>query len=332
MRWPKERLLDERICDLGLELAGTTLQGGIDQLYRELTRRGLEFQPHFWLSDEWYCPDGVPGVAIPFYLAHPRLRRLEQEFILEVEGGDRTWLMKLLRHETAHALLNAYRLDKEREWRRHFGRPNAPYPDTYLPKPYSKRFVMNLPNWYAQAHPHEDWAETFAVWLQPGSDWRNRYRNWPALKKLEYVDALMNELGHKRPRLRNRREVLPVTKIRMTLREYYDEKLKRYGSDSPEFFDRDLRKLFSDAPEHARHEKASHYIRRVRNDVMDVVERWTSEYRYRISEVLKDMVKRCDELGLRVARDDESMKPEMVACLTMLVMNKLHSGGFHISL
>ena len=331
-RWPNERLLDVRICDLGLDLAGTTLQGGIDQLFRELTRRHLEFRPHFWLSDEWYCPDGVPGVAIPFYLAHPRLRRLEQDFVLEVEGGDRTWLMKLLRHESAHALLNAYRLDKRRDWRRHFGRPNLTYPDTYLPKPYSKRFVLNLPNWYAQAHPHEDWAETFAVWLQPGSDWRNRYRNWPALKKLEYVDALMTELGQARPRLRNRREILPVKKIRMTLREYYEEKLKRYGTDSPEFFDRDLRKLFSDAPEHARQERASHYIRRVRHDVIEVVERWTAEYRYRINEVLKDMVKRCDELGLRVVRDDESMKPEMVACLTMLVMNKLHSGGFHISL
>ena len=41
---------------------------------------------------------------------------------------------------------------------------------------------------YAQKHPDEDWAETFAVWLE-GGPWRRRYRDWQvALAKLEYVD------------------------------------------------------------------------------------------------------------------------------------------------
>ncbi len=331
-RWPTEKLLDARICDLGLSIEGTPLESRIRQLYQELERAGFGFRPHFWLSDDWYCPDGIPGFAVPFYLAHPRLRRLEKEFILEVEGGDRDWCMRLLRHETGHALLNAYQLHKRRDWRRYFGRSSIPYPDTYLPRPYSKRYVVNLPHWYAQAHPHEDWAETFAVWLHPSLDWHRRYRNWPALKKLEYVDRLMQEVRGTRARLRNRRVEYPVDKIRTTLREYYEEKLARYGADSPEFFDRDLRKLFAPAEEYPRNEKASRYIRRVRGDVIDIVQRWTSEYKYRINEVLKEMITRCDKLQLRVARNDEDMQLQLVTCVTMLVMNKLHTGGFRISL
>jgi hypothetical protein len=332
VRWSKDRLLDMRVCDLNLEIAGSVLEPRIEQLYRELEQRDFRFKPHFWLSDNWYCPDEVPGVAIPFFLAHPRLRRLEQESVMEVEGGTRDWCMRLLRHETAHALLNAYRLHENRDWRRVFGRPGTPYPVTYLPKPYSKRYVLNLPNWYAQAHPHEDWAETFAVWLKPKSDWRRRYRTWPAIRKLEYVDELMHSIHAHRPLLRNRREVHPVSKMRITLREYYADKIARYGTDNPEFSDHDLRKLFSCDPEHARNEKASRYIRRTAGTVMNVVGRWTGEYKYRINEVLKGMALCCDKLGLRVARDDQDMKQEIVAYLTMVIMNKLNNDGFRISL
>lgn len=331
-RLPKDKLLDMRICDLGLRIEGSSLEPRIEQLYRELAQRGFVFRPHFWLSDEWYCPDGVPGIAIPFFLSHPRLRRLEHEALMEVEGGTRDWCMRLLRHETAHALLNAYRLHERPDWRRHFGRPNAAYPDTYLPKPYSKRFVHNLPNWYAQAHPHEDWAETFAVWLRPKSDWRRRYRLWPALIKLEYVDALMREIRARRPLLSNRREDRPTGRIRTTLRDYYAAKVARYGSDSPEFADRDLHKMFSSDPAHARNEKASRYIRRTQREVIEVVERWTAEYKYRISKVLKGMERRCDELNLRIARDEQELKTDLVALLTSVVLQKLYSGGFRIHL
>ena len=331
-RLPKNKLLDLKICDLGLKIKNSPIETRISQLYRDLERHEIKFRPHFWLSDEWYCPDGVPGVAIPFFLAHPRLRKLEKEFMMEVEGGNRSWCMKLLRHETGHALLNAYKLDENRNWRQHFGRPSAAYPDTYLPKPYSRSFVINLPNWYAQAHPHEDWAETFAVWLTPNSNWRRRYAGWKALKKLEYVDRLMTEIKVKPPRLRNRRTYFPVDKMKMTLGEYYEDKVTRYGMDSPEFFDIDLRKLFDKAEDHPKAEKASRFIRRIKPQVINIVERWTGEYKYRINEVINDMIKRCDELDLCLADEVNNPISEMSACLTMLVMNKLHSGGFHISL
>lgn len=328
--WPSERLLDVPIADLPLRIEGTELSANTRRLYSELKERGFRFRPHFWLSDEWFSPDGIPGIAIPFFLAHPRLRRLEREMMLEVEGASPVECMKLLRHETGHALLNAYRLNHRRDWQQHFGRSSERYPEHYLPRPYSKRYVLHLPNWYAQAHPHEDWAETFAVWLKPNSDWRKRYRDWPVLKKLEYVDRLMEEIRTRPPLLRNRREALPLRSLKLTLREYYAEKQKRYGKDRPEFSDVDLSRLFSTAEEHKMNEKASQYIRRNRSEIIDIVSRWTSEYHYRINEVLKEMVARCDALNLRVAHEDAVMRPDIVACLTAMVMNKLHSGGFRV--
>ncbi|WP_455209442.1 putative zinc-binding metallopeptidase [Kaarinaea lacus] len=328
---PKEKILDMRICDLGLTLESSPVMRRILRLYNELEKQGLQFRPHFWLSDEWFCPDHVPGVAIPFFLAHPRLQKLERDFVMEAEGGNYRWCMKLLRHESAHAIANAYKLVERKDWRKIFGNPDSTYHDSYLPKPYSKRYVINLPGWYAQSHPHEDWAETFAVWLKPNSDWRHRYANWPALKKLHYVDNLMQEIRDKRPALRNKKTDHPVHKIRVTLREYYKDKMQRYGIDHAEFFDIDLRRLFATHEEAPKSEKASHYIQSVQNPVIDIVQRWTGEYKYRISEVLLDMIKRCDELDLRISKTRKDMFPEMTACLTMLVMNKLHSGGFNIT-
>jgi len=331
-KWPKEKLLNAHICDLGLRIKGSPIEPRIKQLLQELKSRAFLFQPHFWLSDEWYCPDGIPGVAIPFYLVNSRLRRLEKDFTLEIEGGNKEACMKLLRHETAHALLNAYKLDKNPRWRKFFGRPDAPYPNSYLPKPYSKRYVHNLPHWYAQSHPHEDWAETFSVWLNPASNWKRRYKNWPALKKLEFVESLMQEISSSSPRLRNKRTTLPVEKIRDSLRSHYENKLKRYESNNPGFFNQELRWLFPETTEQNNNEKASQYIRRMRNETNDIVSRWTSEYKYRVNEVLEEMIIRSDKLKLKVTRNDEEMKSEIIACVTMLVMHKIQRGGFYISL
>ena len=83
-----DELLQVRMCDLGVSIEGTDIEPRIAQLTAELDARGLRFSPHFWLSDEWFTPDGVPGIAVPFYLAHPRLAKLELAQMLEVEGGD----------------------------------------------------------------------------------------------------------------------------------------------------------------------------------------------------------------------------------------------------
>ena len=106
-----------------------------------------------WLSEEWFSPDGVPGIAVPFYLAHPRLERLERRIMREAEGGNARLLMRILRHEAGHALDNAYRLRRRRRWRDVFGPASLPYPARYRARAGSRRYVHHLGEWYAQAHP-----------------------------------------------------------------------------------------------------------------------------------------------------------------------------------
>ncbi|MHB8471589.1 MAG: putative zinc-binding metallopeptidase [Gammaproteobacteria bacterium] len=325
-------LLDMRICDLNLKIPGSELESCIEQLHKELAQRAIRFRPHFWLSTEWFSPDGVPGVAIPFYLAHPRLKKLEQAYMLDVEGGNRKWCMKLLRHETGHALANAYRIHRRRGWRDHFGSPTQPYPETYLPKPYSKRFVIHLDGWYAQSHPHEDWAETFAVWLKPQSDWRQRYRGWSALKKLNYVDALMDEIHEQPAAVRKRAHVESVNSLRMTLGEYYAQKQATYTIETPEYYDRHLRRLFSGKAEYSEHESAALYLQRLRPEISEIIAHWSYEYRYRIDQIVRVLIQRCERLDLRVIKSDQRLKLETVSCITMLVMDSLHNGGFHVAL
>jgi hypothetical protein len=331
--WPDDQLLDLRICDLQVTIEGSAIEPRLAQLQAELAARGLDtFQPHFWLSAEWFSPDGVPGVAIPFYLAHARLERLERAQMLEVEGGTPEWCMKILRHEAGHAIDNAYRLRMRLRRQRVFGPSYMQYPTYYTPKPYSKSYVLHLDSWYAQSHPDEDFAETFAVWLTPDSDWRTRYADWPALKKLLYMDTLMAELADKPMLVRSRRKIEPIQSLRKTLRAHYERKRRHYGLLHPHFYDRDLRKLFSDAPEHAREMKAARFIGRVRRDVRRRVAEWTGEYQYTIDQVIEDMIARAAELKLHLRGPEDQTKIDFIILLTVQTMNYLHSGRHRVAL
>jgi len=331
-RFSDENLLDLRLCDLGVSIRGSYLQPRIRQVHRELADRGLCFRPHFWLSSEWFCPDGVPGVALPFYLAHPRLMRLERRQMLDVEGGTKTWCMKLLRHEVGHAVSNAYRLHLKRAWTKVFGKASIAYPDYYQPKPYSKRFVLHLDYWYAQSHPTEDFAETFAVWLTPNMPWRKRYAGWPALRKLEFVDSLMRDLADVEPPVKAKRRIEPLRTLRDTLRYYYDQKHARYGVRFPDFYDRDLRRLFTERADDPAAEPAAKFLRKHSAHLRRLVAEWTGAYQYTINEVLKEMIDRCDELNLCVTRPHDDAKVQALVMLTVQTMNHLHSGYHRLAI
>ena len=329
---PDEQLLDLRICDLKLRIPGTELSQCVRQLGRELKSHGLVFRPHLWLSDDWYSPDGVPGLAAPFYMGHPRLGKLEMNQMLEVEGGTFDWCMRILRHETGHAIENAYHLRRRRSRQQMFGKSSVPYPDCYLPKPYSKSFVLHLDMWYAQSHPDEDFAETFAVWLTPGSYWRERYVGWPALKKLEYMDELMKELVGVSPIVTKKERIDPIGRLQKTLREHYKSKRKRYGLDYPNFYDRDLRRLFSGDPDKADHPPAANFIRKFRKEVRRKVAEWTGEYQYTIDQVLQDMITHCRQKNLRLAIPEDRAKVDFTILLTVQTMNYLHGGRHRLVL
>lgn len=330
--WPDEKLLDLRLCDLDLKIAGSNLEERIAQLYRELEERGLSFRPHFWLSDEWFCPDDVPGIAIPFYLAHPRLAKLELTQILEVEGGEADWCMRILRHEAGHAIENAFKLRRKRQRRELFGNSSEPYPNDYSPKPYSKSFVLHLDSWYAQSHPDEDFAETFAVWLTPNSQWKSRYAGWPALKKLQYVDQLMQSLVGRTPLNLSTEEVDPLRRLRTTLRRHYKKKRRHYGVEHPAFNPRDLQWFFSDKPEHAGNMTAVRFLMKIRKPVRRLVAGWTGVYQYTIDQVFEDMIAHCRPRNLRLAVPEEQAKQEFTVFLTVQAMNYVHTGGRRVAL
>ncbi|RMF44633.1 MAG: hypothetical protein D6753_02070 [Planctomycetota bacterium] len=321
-----------RMCDLRLSLAGSVVEERIEQLYEELAERGISFRPHCWLSDEWFSPDGVPGIAVPFYLVHPRLMRLERKLVLEVEGGTHEWCMKILRHEAGHAIDTAFRLRRRKGYRQTFGRVSVPYPDYYRPKPYSRNYVLHLGMWYAQSHPVEDFAETFAVWLRPRSRWRAQYRGWPALKKLEFVDALMEQLRDEKPLVNTRVHVDPLKTIKKTLREHYQKKREHYGVEHPSFYDRDLCRLFSNKPEHAKNPTACGFLRRHRAELRKSVATWTGEYQYTIDQVLGEMIERCRELKLRLRAGVEETKRDVMILITVQTMNYLHEGNHRVAL
>ena len=327
-----EQLLALRLCDLGLTVKGTGLEARLGHLYRELADRRLRFRPHVWLSSDWFTPDGVPGIAIPFYLAHPRLARLEQSQMLEVEGGTHESCLRILRHEAGHAIDNAFGLRRRRRRQKLFGRSSTPYPEYYTPKPYSRSFVLHLDSWYAQSHPDEDFAETFAVWLTPDSLWRQRYVEWPALKKLEYMDALMGELADRDPGRLSRRRVEPLALLRRTLGEHYRAKRDFYGLTHPNFYDRDLRRLFSDAPEFATNMSAARFLARIRKPVRRRVAAWTGAYQYTIDQVMKDIIGRSRELNLRLAVTEDEAVANFTVLLTVQTMNYLHSGRYRVAL
>jgi hypothetical protein len=320
-----EQLLECRISKLDLRLEGTSLEPLVEQLYDELSAKGLVFHPPTHIGDEWFVPVGIPAIFVPFFLVHDRLRALERKMMLEVEGDSKEWFMKLIRHEAAHAYNYAYQLPHTERWEQVFGQTSdEETPEFYRPRPFSRSYVVNLDDWYAQSHPDEDFAETFAVWLTPGMDWRTRYAGWKALQKLEYIDGLMQSLHGKPPLHLPRYRVAEYNCLNLKLKTYYARKRKLYEDTYPGFYDTDLRQLFA-APAGL---KASSYLRLRRRRLVNAVCQWTNEKKYRVNELLTRLIERCDHLGLYVHNDDPQEDLRVAAFITTLVMNYLFTGKF----
>jgi hypothetical protein len=323
-----DELLEKKISQLGLKLEGTELQPLIHRLYDELSQRGLVFHPPCHVGDEWFVPIGIPAIFIPFFLVHDRLRKLERKLILEVEGETPEWFMKLMRHEAAHAYSYAYQLYKKKKWQQTFGLASTEETEFYRPRPYSRSYVVHLDDWYAQSHPDEDFAETFAIWLTPELDWRKRFQGWKALQKLEYLDELIRSLAGKPP------VQLPVYRVadhdclNIKLKTYYTRKRKLYEDSYPDFYDNDLKQLFTAGPEADSRLQASAWLRQRRRHLMDSVCQWTNEKKYRVNKLLARLIDRCDQLGLHIKTDDAKQNLLVSAYITTLVMNHLFTGKF----
>jgi hypothetical protein len=332
-QWSEEReaLLQRRIDELGLKIEGTRLEPLIQQLYRELDQAGISLKPRVYLSDEWGCPEGIPVIGIPFYLADERLRRLEDELMEGVEAESDEEILSYLRHEAGHAFNYAYRLYETEEWHKLFGPYSRPYRDDYEPNPFSRNFVRHLPGWYAQKHPDEDFAESFAVWLDPESNWRETYAEWGCYPKLLYVDRIARAIGRTSPPV-TAEGFVPGAELGTSLAEHY----RRFGHrpvEVPAYFDGDLKDLFARGPkpENAEWEPADRFISRARRQLVGNISYWTGLNENIVRGLIEHFAERARALDLWLAPEDEQRTLlELVAYATTLCMNRLYKGDFVI--
>jgi hypothetical protein len=320
-------LLPQQISRLGLRLEGSPVERYVQMLYGELARKGLRrFRPPCYLTDEWGCPDREPIIGIPFYLADPKLARLEKA-IDDVE--DEREIRMYLRHEAGHAFNYAYRLYEAPEWRELFGPFNRPYRERYRPIPFDRNFVRHMEGWYAQKHPDEDFAETFAVWLTPGSKWRARYRGWPAMRKLRYVDRVAHRVGDQEPLVRLASTDITVEEMDMTVEEFFRQNAPARATvdvaletDLPDLFVRPRRPGPNVRP-------AAAWIEEHGADLVNKIEYWTGVRRAVVRSLIESIQEAAGRLKLYVRTGDEPRTlVELTAYATTLAMNFLARGRF----
>ena len=319
------------IRKLGLSIAGSALEPILADFAAELERVGVRrVKPVFYLSTEWGVPSDTVAIAIPFYLARPELANLHAERAGFVEGLDRADILRYLRHEMGHVINYAYKLYERADWQRLFGSMDAEYVEEYRPQPFSRRFVRHLPGWYAQKHPDEDWAETFAVWMTPGLDWEAEYAAWPvALEKLRYCDRVMAELKDREPLVTAKDLDEDVSELAHSLDDFYGTGAAT-PADLPPGLDGALRTLFEDPahPEDAvsgERKPASALIRSLEREIMADVYRWTGHFPERTRSLLRHLAKRADELKLVYAESHEKRAViGLTTVVTVLAMNHVH--------
>jgi hypothetical protein len=328
-------LFSRPIRDLGLRIEGTALEPVIAELLEELDRAGVRrVRPRFYLSSEWGVPFGTVAIAIPFYLASPQLTALHAERTGHVEGLGRADLLRYLRHEMGHVVSYAYKLYEDEDWVKLFGSMTQPYREEYRPEPFSRRHVRHLPGWYAQKHPDEDWAETFAVWVTPGFDWRAEYAGWPvALSKLEHCDRVLAALADRDPLVTDDELDEDVGEIQYSLEQYYGS--QPLQEDLPPGLDGALRSIFEDLGRRedlstdAPRRPAADLIRRLARDLPADVYRWTGHFPERTRVILEGLARRAEELQQVYPADREM--PAVVAITTLvtaLAMNHVHTGTY----
>jgi hypothetical protein len=319
-------LLSRKINELALQIQGTRLETAINQLYLELDAAGIAFKPKCYLADEWGCPQGVPVIGIPFYLADPQLCLLECD-MTGVEAENDAEVMMYLRHEAGHAFNYAYLLHTDPQWRRVFGRYSRPYRETYKPVPFSTRFVRNIPGWYAQKHPDEDFAETFAVLITPDSNWRERYARTPAMAKLRHVEKLIARYGHRPPIVTAETLDTPAEQLEMTLAEWYGEfeDSEEGGPTLPAILDEDLRALFP-ASEGL---PAADLVRANRAHLVRDINYWTGLERHVLRSLINALLLRVEAMGLKVEPNGAVERLTGLSIfVTTLTMNYLYTNQF----
>jgi hypothetical protein len=323
-----KELLGKRISQLGLKVEGSPVERSVERLRRELLKKGLKrFKAVVYLTDEWGCPSGEPVIGIPFYLADPKLSRLEGD-VNDLESERE--IMMYLRHEAGHAFNYAYRLYATPEWRELFGPFNRRYRDDYRPVPFSHKYVRHLAGWYAQKHPDEDFAETFAVWLTPRSAWRKRYKGWPAIQKLRYIDRIVRQFGDVDPIVGHGDTDLTVEEMELTVEEFYRQVLDQNRAAVDMAMDGDLRDMFAARNPRRKNARPAHeFVLEHRVVLTDKITYWTGVKRPIVRGLVENVSRHARDLDLWVERAKEATTLiELTVYGTTLAMNYLTRGKF----
>lgn len=323
-----KELLELRFCDLNLSLRKSRLTPCIKTLYKELSEKNLKFKPHFWLASEWYATDGVPGIAIPFYLVHDRLIELHKNILGSTpEGADPDECLRVLRHEAGHAIDNAFHLRMSRQRQKLFGLSSTEYPESYSPRLNYKNFVSHLNPWYAQAHPDEDWAETFAIWLTPKSNWRKKYKNWPlALEKLKFVDNIMKSIGGQKPKVAIRKRPGLIIKSTKKLKTFYHEQMSYLSAEQ----DLDLRPLFvnffSSSSKFNKNKSATAFLKKEKSVIVETLAQWTGQDPYTLGEIFEELIALAKEKKYHLKQTEKNTSLQLLAMLMAYSMNQIYTG------
>ena len=329
--WPTRRfeLLRERVCDLPLTVEGSMFAPAIARVRRDLGRRGIDWFPPVYFSTGWHCPDKVPLVGVPFVLATRELRRLEREVVGHIETSQE--MVRYLRHEVGHAINYTLRLFETPEWRRVFGPFSRPYRTHYAIRPTSHKHVQHLENHYAQKHPDEDFAETFAVWLSPRTRWREQYAGWGAIKKLEYIDRVMGELrGAHVPVVRGAR-VDPIDRLRCSLAGYYEQQgfsMAKLGfhEEAIGFVDVDLRAVL-EGPRRGSSCRADDALRKLRRRIVASVVHLLHVRPGSAQELYDKYVARAKDMRTRGGREaDQKLLVGVATMMTTHLLNLKNAG------
>jgi hypothetical protein len=316
--------------DLGLTTESPWLAPILAEFMAELGHVGIRYvRPRIYLSTEWGVPEGTVAIAIPFYLARPDLTALHSERVGHVEGVGRVEILRYLRHEMGHVLNYAYKLFETPEWVDTFGETDRPYLEEYRLEPFSRRFVRLLPGWYPQIHPDEDWAETFAVWLTPGLDWRSEYNDWPeALAKLQYCDRTVPALANLRPLVTADDPDEDVNDLSLSLDAHCEDLARNDSASFPAGIDAAIRSVF-DHPDGPDATPASGLILSLERELTASVYHWTGHFPERTRSLVRHLAVRADDLGLTYSRSNEAGKTVgLTTLVTALAMNHVERGAY----
>jgi hypothetical protein len=322
--WEKlsdKELLELRFCDLELKIEGSRIEPLVHELYKELEKKKIKFKPHLWISEDWFAIDGIPGIAVPFYTLHKRLSGLCKKMNLEDEGYNKKEAIKLLRHETGHAIDNAYKLRLLRSRQSLFGLSSTSYPDTYAPVHLASSYVSHLNPWYAQAHPDEDWAETFATWLTPNSKWKEIYKNTTAYEKLIFIDKVMKSIEGKEPLVIKKNQPGDISNSRRKLKTFFLEKIESLQATTALNMLPSANYIFSSLVKYRSKKRADVFLKENKDLICKKIAQWTGHNSFTVRSIYSELISSCSELNLHLIKSERETRLDLTCMLTSQIIN-----------